>query len=140
MYFLPVYPLGTILTIGITAEDSDTWLKPIARAMLPISFSWASYLVQNNVQINNCEIWKKHRENLLQKWKPFTQDISNWNNLTKQLHANNFSWCWSKQTLEFLLVVLRLVLHDQRRIKHQRWHFNLYLLHSTKQLEISSYW
>lgn len=23
-YYLPVYPLGTILTIGITAEDSDT--------------------------------------------------------------------------------------------------------------------
>ena len=24
MYYLPVYPLGTTLTMGMTAEDSDT--------------------------------------------------------------------------------------------------------------------
>ncbi len=32
----PVYPRGTIRTIGITLEDRETWVKPISLASLPM--------------------------------------------------------------------------------------------------------
>ena len=136
MYFLPVYPLGTILTIGITAEDSDTWLKPIARAMFPISFSWASYLVQNNVQINNCEIWKKKTQRKFARYR--SEGHLHKMKATGQEQFNTTTPC--KQLFLMLIktgIRVCSCSHDQRRIKHQWWHFNLYLLYSKKQLEIS---
>ena len=48
MFNLPVYPLGTTLTMGIIVDDSDTCSKPISRAILPTSFSCTSYLKKSS--------------------------------------------------------------------------------------------
>jgi len=44
VYVVPVYPLGTILTIGMTSEDRDTCVKPIFSAISPTLRSCSSYL------------------------------------------------------------------------------------------------
>ena len=53
MFNLPVYPLGTTLTMGIIVDDSDTCSKPISRAILPTSFSCTSYLKKSS---SSCKI------------------------------------------------------------------------------------
>lgn len=39
MVYIPVYPRGTIRTIGMTLDDRETWVNPISLANLPISSS-----------------------------------------------------------------------------------------------------
>lgn len=36
-----VYPRGTIFTIGITADDSDTCVNPTSAARAPTARSWS---------------------------------------------------------------------------------------------------